>query len=65
MDGGVDNDENGGSRTLAIGGAPQFDSVPFRGSIAAIPGKEGYWIVTDLEQFVPEACTAHQVLLSA
>ncbi|MGA6973179.1 MAG: hypothetical protein WBY93_16220 [Candidatus Binatus sp.] len=47
VDGGIDNDENGGSRTLAIGGAPQFNSVPYRGSIAAIPGHEGYWIVTD------------------
>jgi len=54
VDGGIDNDENGGSRTLAIGGAPQFTSVPYRGSIAAIPGHEGYWIVTDKGAIFPE-----------
>jgi Ricin-type beta-trefoil lectin domain-like len=46
VDGGHNNDQNGGSRTIAIDGAPQFDSVPQRGSIAAIPGRAGYWVVT-------------------
>ncbi len=46
VDGGHDNDENGGSRTIAIDGAPQFSSVAQRGSIAAIPGRAGYWVVT-------------------
>jgi hypothetical protein len=50
VDGGVDNDENGGSRTIAIDGARQFASVPYRGSIAAIPGKDAYWVVTSLGQ---------------
>ncbi len=49
--------------------APQFDSVPFRGSIAAIPGKEGYWIVTDLGAICarglhrpPRFCSVHEAL---
>jgi hypothetical protein len=32
--------------TYAIDGAPQFANVPYQGSIAAIPGQEGYWVVT-------------------
>ena len=47
VDGGLDNDENGGSRTIAINGARQFPSVPYRGSIASVPGREDYWIVTN------------------
>jgi hypothetical protein len=43
----VDGYANGGaSRSLAIDGAPEFENVPHRGSIAAIPGREGYWVVT-------------------
>jgi len=43
----VDGYSNGGvSRSLAIDGAPEFENVPHRGSIAAIPGREGYWVVT-------------------
>ena len=34
------------SYTLAINGAPQYQSVPKRGSIAAIPGTSGYWVVS-------------------
>jgi len=34
------------SRTLAVYGAPQFANVGDRGSIAAIPGQEGYWVVS-------------------
>ncbi|MFZ1052276.1 MAG: RICIN domain-containing protein [Candidatus Sulfotelmatobacter sp.] len=42
----VDGVANGGaSRTLALDGAPQFDNVPYRGAIAAIPGRNGYWVV--------------------
>jgi hypothetical protein len=33
--------------TLAKDGAPGFENVPKRGSIAAIPGRNGYWVVTD------------------
>jgi hypothetical protein len=35
------------SGTQAIDGAPQFENVPVPGSIAAIPGQEGYWVVTE------------------
>jgi hypothetical protein len=33
-------------KTLAKEGAPVFDTVSDRGSIAAIPGRNGYWVVT-------------------
>ncbi|MBV8223954.1 MAG: hypothetical protein JO232_02060 [Verrucomicrobia bacterium] len=33
--------------TIVYGEAPVFDNVSTRGSIAAIPGREGYWIVGD------------------
>ncbi len=43
----VDGYANGiPSTTLAVGGAPEFANVPYRGSIAAIPGNDGYWVVT-------------------
>jgi hypothetical protein len=32
--------------TVAIGGAPQYESVSGRGSIAAIPDRNAYWVVT-------------------
>ena len=32
--------------TIAIDGAPQYESVPYPGSIAAIPGTNAYWVVT-------------------
>jgi hypothetical protein len=32
--------------TYAIDGAPQYASVPYQGSLAAIPGRYGYWVVT-------------------
>jgi len=32
-------------RTIAIDGAPQFESINAFGSIASIPGKNGYWMV--------------------
>jgi hypothetical protein len=35
------------SSTYAIDGAPEFANVPEPGSIAAIPGQEGYWVVTE------------------
>jgi hypothetical protein len=38
-------DPQGG--TLAKEGAPGFENVSKRGSIAAIPGRNGYWVVTD------------------
>jgi hypothetical protein len=34
------------ARTIPWDGAPVFDDVDKAGSIAAIPGKNGYWIVT-------------------
>ncbi len=47
--------------TYAIDGAPQFESVQVRGSIAAIPGREGYWIVSTTGEIyargdAPELC---------
>jgi hypothetical protein len=54
VDGGVDNDDNRGSRTIALNGAPQYQSVPYRGSIATVPGQEGYWIVTDKGAIYPK-----------
>jgi hypothetical protein len=33
------------SRTLAVNGAPEFESVSEDGLIAAIPGQEGYWVI--------------------
>jgi hypothetical protein len=33
--------------TLSISGAPDLPNIPVRGSIAAIPGRNGYWVVTD------------------
>jgi hypothetical protein len=44
----VDDYSNGGGagHTVAIDGAPQFENVPARGTIAAIPGRGGYWVVT-------------------
>ncbi len=47
--------------TYAIGGAPQFESVEARGSIAAIPGNEGYWVVSRTGQIdargnAPQLC---------
>jgi hypothetical protein len=33
--------------TLAKDGAPVFENVSRRGSIAAIPGRNGYWVVSD------------------
>jgi ricin-type beta-trefoil lectin protein len=41
----VDNGHSGGE-TLAIDGAPKYESVPEPGSIAAIPGGNAYWVVT-------------------
>ena len=40
----VDDGDN--SRTIAIDGAPQYESVPKPGSIAVIPGTSKYWVVT-------------------
>jgi hypothetical protein len=36
----------GGSRTIALHGAPVFENIPSSGSIAAIPGGNGYWVIT-------------------
>jgi hypothetical protein len=33
--------------TLAVDGAPSFESLPNRGSIASIAGRNGYWVVTE------------------
>jgi ricin-type beta-trefoil lectin protein len=51
----VDAFSNGGgyNRTLAIDGAPQFEDVPYRGSIAAIPHRNGYWVVTPAGMIYP------------
>jgi len=42
----VHGDSGGQTRTIAIDGAPAYESVNEVGSIAAIPGKNGYWVVT-------------------
>jgi hypothetical protein len=42
----VIGDPNG--ETVAKDGAPGFENIPNRGSIAAIPGREGYWVVTPI-----------------
>jgi len=39
----IQRDEGG---TVAIEGAPQYESVSGRGSIAAIPDRNAYWVVT-------------------
>jgi hypothetical protein len=41
----VDNGETN-SYTLAIDGAPQYENVPDPGSIIAVPGTNGYWVVS-------------------
>ncbi len=33
--------------TYPIDGAPPFPTIPHRGSIISIPGRVGYWVVTD------------------
>ncbi len=40
-------DTKGVTGTYAVDGAPQLPTIPYRGSIAAIPGRNGYWVVTD------------------
>ncbi len=42
------NVAGGVTGTNAIDGAPKFPTIPYRGSIASIPGRDGYWVVTDL-----------------
>ena len=42
----VDGDNGAPDETRAINGAPSFPSVGQSGTIAAIPGQEGYWVVT-------------------
>jgi hypothetical protein len=36
-----------GGQTVPKGGAPGFENISTRGSIAAIPGRNGYWVVSD------------------
>jgi hypothetical protein len=44
----VDNKFEGyNGETLPKAGAPLFENVGWRGSIAAIPGRDGYWVVSD------------------
>jgi hypothetical protein len=38
--------------TYAKGGAPQYDNFASRGNIVAVPGTEGYWIVTSNGQII-------------
>jgi hypothetical protein len=38
--------DDGSGETLAKDGAPNLGSIPDRGSIAAMPGRNGYWVVT-------------------
>jgi hypothetical protein len=59
----VQLDDRGGplSGTYAIDGAPKFPSIPVGGNIAAIPGQEGYWVVSGSGQIfargsAPQLC---------
>jgi len=33
-------------KTIAVGGAPEFESVNATGAIATIPGRNGYWVIS-------------------
>jgi hypothetical protein len=51
-------------RTEARGGAPQYDSVDEPGTIVAVPGKVGYWVVTKRGAIhrrgqAPDLCGGH------
>jgi hypothetical protein len=50
-------------RTLAIDGAPEYESVNEAGSIVAVPGTNGYWVVTVTggiyARGAPELCSGH------
>ncbi|MEI9979583.1 MAG: hypothetical protein WDN23_11395 [Edaphobacter sp.] len=39
-------DAYGHGKTIALNGAPQFESIPYIGFITSSPGVNGYWIVT-------------------
>jgi hypothetical protein len=42
----VDKNNSGFTgETLAKDGAPPFENVPVAGNIAAIPGRNGYWVI--------------------
>lgn len=45
LDKGIDNGASPSGRTLTVGGAPQFENVAEAGTIAAIPGQNGYFVV--------------------
>jgi hypothetical protein len=45
--------------TLAKDGAPAFGNVSDRGSIASIPGRNGYWVVTDGGQIFARGDAPH------
>jgi hypothetical protein len=52
------------SGTFPKEGAPVFDSISERGSIAAIPGRNGYWVVSSSGKIVargdaPQLCEGH------
>ncbi len=36
----------GSTKTLVVGGAPEFESVSENGFITTVPGRNGYWVVT-------------------
>ncbi len=40
------NDTVNTGRTIVSGGAPVFESVNTPGTIVAVPGKNGYWVIT-------------------
>ncbi|MGJ5814247.1 hypothetical protein [Paludibaculum fermentans] len=40
------NDTVNGGRTIVSGGAPVFESVNAPGTLVAMPGKNGYWVIT-------------------
>jgi len=42
----VDGENGAPDETRAINGAPSFPTIGQPGTIAAIPGQEGYWVVT-------------------
>jgi hypothetical protein len=50
---------DGSGATLGLEGAPGFESVDKRGSIAAVPGRNGYWVVTDEGQIFDRGDAPH------
>ena len=61
----TDGDVSVISETLAVDGAPKYENVAVRGSVVAVPGSHGYWVVTPTGDLisrgggVPVLCEGH------